>query len=302
MKREEINIRDPYVLVYNGRYYLYGTRSDTCWGEADGFDCYVGNSFDEFEGPIEVFHRPEGFFADRNYWAPECYQYNDGFYFVTTLASSDQKKGIYILKAKDPVGSFKIYTDRLTPKEWTCIDGTLWFEDGVPYLIFSHSFEDITSGLDGDFCLLRLSEDLSRPVSEPVTLFTAKETPWAKPVPFAKMEFGIDGDVYFSDGPSVLRLDDGKLYMILSSWSLKGYAVGVAVSDSGKIEGPWRQQQEPLYPENGGHGMFFKDLNGEIVLLLHHPNDKYQERPTFWKVILKDGILRLNGRADSGKE
>lgn len=41
MRREDIDIRDPYVLVHDGKYYLYGTRSATCWGEADGFDCYV---------------------------------------------------------------------------------------------------------------------------------------------------------------------------------------------------------------------------------------------------------------------
>lgn len=30
MKRNEINIRDPYVLLNDGKYYLYGTRSATC--------------------------------------------------------------------------------------------------------------------------------------------------------------------------------------------------------------------------------------------------------------------------------
>ena len=41
MKNSEINIRDPFVLPYNGRYYLYGTRAATCWGPADGFDVYT---------------------------------------------------------------------------------------------------------------------------------------------------------------------------------------------------------------------------------------------------------------------
>ena len=40
MNREKVNIRDPYILLHEGIYYLYGTRSATCWGEADGFDCY----------------------------------------------------------------------------------------------------------------------------------------------------------------------------------------------------------------------------------------------------------------------
>jgi hypothetical protein len=61
MKRQDINIRDPYVLVHGGFYYLYGTRSDTAWSRADGFDCYVSRDLSEFDGPFEIFHRPEGF-------------------------------------------------------------------------------------------------------------------------------------------------------------------------------------------------------------------------------------------------
>lgn len=32
MKTSDVNIRDPFVLVYEGKYDLYGTRSATCWG------------------------------------------------------------------------------------------------------------------------------------------------------------------------------------------------------------------------------------------------------------------------------
>ena len=46
MKNNEIVLRDPFVLVENGKYYLYGTRSLTCWGEADGFDAYVGTDLE----------------------------------------------------------------------------------------------------------------------------------------------------------------------------------------------------------------------------------------------------------------
>ena len=82
--------------------------------------------------------------------------------------------------------------------------------------------------------------------------------------------------------------------MINSSWSGRGYAVGVAYSESGSIKGPWKIQDKPLYPENGGHGMFFKDLNGDIIFTLHYPNDKYSERPHFMKVTEKDGTLVLD--------
>lgn len=62
MKSNEINIRDPYILPYDGKYYLYGTRSETAFvGQAYGFEVYVSDDLENWEGPFEVFHRPEGF-------------------------------------------------------------------------------------------------------------------------------------------------------------------------------------------------------------------------------------------------
>ncbi len=291
MKAADINIRDPYVLVHEGKYYLYGTRSETCWGEAQGFDCYVGDDLSEMEGPIEIFKRPEGFFADRAYWAPECYFYDDAFWLLTTLGAGDRKKGVYIMRSESPVGPFKPYGERLTPGDETCIDGTLYFEDGKIYMVYSHSFED--GGADGDFDCVELSGDLSKAAGAPATLIKASSAPFAKPVPFAKEEFGMEGDVYFSDGPSLLKGDDGRLYMAASSWSDKGYAVGVAVSESGSIKGPWMWQDEALYPENGGHGMFFKDKDGSVIFALHYPNDKYKERPAYYRVEISEGKMKL---------
>jgi len=63
MKREEINIRDPFVLTRNGQYYLYGTRGTTCWGPADGFDVYVSRDLENWDGPFECFHNDGTFWA-----------------------------------------------------------------------------------------------------------------------------------------------------------------------------------------------------------------------------------------------
>lgn len=134
-------------------------------------------------------------------------------------------------------------------------------------------------------CIISLSEDLKRAEGEAALLFSAGEAEWAKPVPFAKEEFGMDGDVYFTDGPCVINIGDGRLYMTWSSWGNCGYAVGVAVSESGNVGGTWRQMDVPVYPENGGHGMMFRDLKGEMKFVLHFPNDKYQERPVFVDVV-----------------
>ncbi|MCD8216832.1 MAG: glycoside hydrolase family 43 protein [Clostridiales bacterium] len=291
MKRQDINIRDPYIMPYEGRYYLYGTRSETTWGPAEGFDCYVSENLEDWEGPFEIFHRPHDFFADRAFWAPECVYYRDAFYLITTFGEESGRKGIFILKSVQPDGPFELYSERLTPAEWVCIDGTLYFEeDGTPVLFFSHSFEDSPTG---DMCFVRLNEDLRTAAESPEKIFEASEAPWALPVPFAKAEFDIDGDVYFTDGPSLIKMDDGKLYMTWSSWSRQAYAVGVAVSENGSVAGPWVQRTEPLYPANGGHGMLFRNLRGQRCFVLHFPNDKYQERPQIYPVRVENGTLTL---------
>lgn len=279
MKAQDINIRDPYVLLYEGVYYLYGTRSATCWGEADGFDCYTSSDLEQWDGPFEVFHRTEGFFADRSYWAPECYAHDGKFYLIATLGGTDRKKGVYVLAADSPLGPFSPVSDRpLTPENWACIDGSIFWDEGRPYLLFSHSFEDKP---EGDMCAVKLSADLCSAVSEPIKLFSAAEACWTTPIPFAEAEFGMTGDVYFTDGPCIHRMQNGTLVMLWSSWSTQGYAVGTAISRSGTLTGEWEHFSEKLFPRDGGHGMLFRNKEGELIYTLHYPNEKYQEHPTF---------------------
>jgi hypothetical protein len=52
------------------------------------------------------------------------------------------------------------------------------------------------------------------------------------------------------------------------------YELGVAISDSGKLAGPWRQEDKPLYGDNGGHGMIFKIFDGKLMLVLHAPDGR----------------------------
>ena len=278
MKNQDIIIRDPFILLVEDTYYMYGSNSLTLWepGE-ESFYCYKSRDLENWEGPIEIFHKPEGFFADRNYWAPECIAYKGSYYLITTFASADTKKGIYILKADHPEGPFMPYSSRLTPEDWTCIDGTVYVDGERIFLVYSHSFEDSPTG---DMCCQELSADLKCAVTEPSLLFSASEAFWAHPVPFAKMEFGMDGDVYFTDGPFLFR-KDGRLYMTWSSWGTNGYAVGLAVSENGSVQGPWLQHEKPFFPENGGHGMAFTDKEGNLRFVLHYPNDKFHEHPMF---------------------
>lgn len=203
MKTAEIKVRDPYILPYKGKYYLFGTRSMTAWGPADGFDCYISEDLQEWSDPIEVFRKPEDFFATEKYWAPECFCYRDAFYLFATFASESVRTCMYILKAERPEGPYSVYSEQVTPPGWASIDGTLYVEEGVPYLVFSRTFEDVP---DGQFWYVRLTPDLKKADGEPQLLFKGTDAPWVTPIPFAKSDLGIDGDVcpVFKEGQTFI--------------------------------------------------------------------------------------------------
>lgn len=282
LTNKDINIRDPFVLVHNKKYYLYGTRSKTCWGEADGFDAYVSDDLTNWEGPMEVFHRPEGFKYDKNYWAPEVHVYNGAFYmFATFNTVSEDMKGTMILKADSPLGPFVPWSEgKITPEEWNCLDGTLCVSsEGIPYMIFSHEWIDL---FDGEICAIEMSKDLRKSVGKPFTLFKASEAgAWIHHIEHPRYP---GKTIYVTDGPFAVRKKDGSLSLLWASFGEKGYVEAVADSPSGSITGPWIHRSEPIYSENGGHGMIFKGLDEKTYLTLHYPNKNFEEHPVFMEI------------------
>ena len=83
----EIHIRDPFVLVEDGKYYMYGTRGSTCWGPATGFDVYVSDNLEDWSDPVAIFENDGSFWSDINYWAPEVHKYKDKFYLFASFKS-----------------------------------------------------------------------------------------------------------------------------------------------------------------------------------------------------------------------
>ena len=284
MKRTDINIRDPFVLVHEGTYYLYGTRGATCWGPADGFDVYVSRNLEDWDGPFVCFHNDGSFWADRNYWAPEVYFYQGAFYMFASFKHPDVRRGTAILKAESPLGPFVPHSDGcVTPKDWECLDGTLYIDrKGKPWMVFCHEW--VQAG-DGEVDAIPLTDDLRAPAGEPRLLFHASEATWCKMMHHSS---GVDGCV--TDGPFLWRTADGTLLCLWASFSAGGYTEGVAVSDNGDIDGHFTQV-EPLFMDDGGHGMVFRALDGQLYLTLHSPNAHLEERPFFHPITERDGRL-----------
>lgn len=280
----QINIRDPFVLVHDGKYYMYGTRGTTCWGEADGFDVYIGDDLEHWDGPHEVFHTPEGFWSHLNYWAPEVHAYGDAFYMLASFKSDTECRGTQILKADSPLGPFVPLAERpVTPRDWECLDGTLYVSpDGHPYMVFCHEW---MQAVDGEICALPLSSDLSAAAGEARVLFHASEAPW--------IQAYDDKGSYVTDGPFLHRCADGTLVMLWSSFGEEGYTEAIAVSDNGDVTGNWIQQEWLLFRKDGGHGMVFKTPDGRLMLALHTPNSTPDERPVFYELTEREGSLYL---------
>ena len=59
-KTESINIRDPFVLPYDGLYYMYGTGA----ARGNGYGCYVSRDLENWAGPFNVFSAPADFDGD----------------------------------------------------------------------------------------------------------------------------------------------------------------------------------------------------------------------------------------------
>ena len=289
MNAGQINIRDPFVLVHEGSYYLYGTRGPTCWGKADGFDVYTSRDLKTWEGPLVCFRNDGSFWADRNYWAPEVHRWQGAFYMFASFKSESRRRGTAILRAESPCGPFRPWSDGpVTPEDWECLDGTFYVSRrGVPYIVFCHEW--VQAG-DGEIRAMPLTQDLKAPAGSPALLFRASEAPWSCEVHHSS---GMSG--YVTDGPFLWRLADGRLLCLWSGFSEEGYAQGAALSDNGEIDGRF-SQIEPLFLKDGGHGMIFRGLDGGLYLALHSPNQSLKERPVFLPLCVRgDGMLEYRG-------
>lgn len=150
MKLCGIHLRDPFILPDNGVYYLYGTRGATCWGAADGFDVYTSTDLKQWEGSFPAFTRPADFWADRNFWAPEVHLWQGRYYMLASFKSKNQCRGTQILAADTPMGPFFPHSEGpVTPRDWECLDGTLYIEENRPYMVFCHEWLQVQDGGHG---------------------------------------------------------------------------------------------------------------------------------------------------------
>ncbi|MBP3359977.1 MAG: family 43 glycosylhydrolase [Clostridia bacterium] len=269
MKTEDINIRDPFILPYDNNYYMYGTR---VIGK-EGFDVYKSADLKTWDKQDSIFEAYDGFWGTKDFWAPEVHLYNGKFYMFATFSSDTRSRGTQILVSDKPDGRFEVWSEVITPDSWSCLDGTLYIEDDIPYMVFCHEWTQIK---DGEILAVELAKDLKKAVGEPFLLWKASEAKWV--VGYDKPDSGD----YITDGPFLFRDKNGRLCSLWSSFCQTGYAVAKAYSSNGKLNGKWINDDAPMFNKDGGHGMIFKTFEGKKLLSIHVGNNRSgKESPCF---------------------
>ena len=108
----DIMISDPCVLASpdTKKYYIYARMFDTqLFPEVKiGPTFYAMESPDliHWSRPILVFEKPDDFWADLDYWAPECHYYKGKYYLISSFRAEKKFRACQCLVSDSPLGPF----------------------------------------------------------------------------------------------------------------------------------------------------------------------------------------------------
>ncbi len=296
--RDSIILSDPCVLADKATftYFMTGT----------GGKLWKSKDLRLWDGPFDVAKPdPDSWTgATPAIWAAELHEYNGKYYYFATFTNNSTiilrnsngdipRRASHVLVADSPDGPYlPVGTEDYLPADRPTLDGTFWVDsDNRPYMVYCGEWllDD-----NGTMEAVELKPDLSGVSDSPFMLFRASDSPWSHEV-----MNGVERPSKVTDGPWLFRTGTGRLGMIWTSWVDSDYTMGVAYSESGTLKGPWLQNPVPLTPPNYGHGMIFRDFDGQYILSLHSHKSvdgRYIRRPTFFRVDISGDELLLGDR------
>ena len=289
---EELAMSDPFIYPDPETHTYYLTSS--------GGRMWKSTDLKTWTGPYNIIDikglwlEKAGFAA-----AAEIHKIGDWYYYAGTWSDhSDLIQQVprrynvphnqtYLLRSDKPEGPYTTFAITpgydYQPRDWDCIDGTLYEENGKVYMIFVHEWTQL---IDGTMDYIELAPDLSYTVSpRPVTMFRASELPCCGEMnSLGEATFGLKMPGWVTDGPQMFRTQTGRLGMLWSTWGKERYLQAVCYSESGTIAGPWVQEPEPFLANNSGHGMLFRTFEGKLVYIVHHAEGDGPRKPQMWNV------------------
>ncbi|HHU41353.1 MAG TPA: family 43 glycosylhydrolase [Fermentimonas caenicola] len=279
---KNVPLADPFILLYEGTYYAYGT------GSPDGIEVITSNDLINWNRVDNgrnglALHKNDSY-GEKWFWAPEVYFINGKFYMYYSaeehmcVATSDSPLGPFVQDIKQP----------MLPGEKT-IDNTLFIdEDGTPYLFFDR-FND---GLN--IWVAELEDDLKTIKKETLHPCIHVSQEWEEVWPRV------------NEGAFVIK-QNGTYYMTYSANSYESQYYGIGCATATDIMGEWtKYSHNPLLQIPGnlygvGHSSMFKDNDGNWRIVFHahqseneiHPRNMFISK-VYFKKIGGENILQID--------
>lgn len=277
---------DPFLMSYDGKYYIYCTTEnsrkletpnafDTEKDGRDGFYVYESGDLKHWENKGLCLEKQNAV-GEKWFWAPEVSYYNGKFYMIY---ASEQNLAIAV--SEKPTGPFVKLNDSWL-RELT-IDGHLLFDDDGNIYVYFVDLKDGNRIFAG-----KMSSDLTKIEYECDNVLIEAEKPWETV------------DCRVAEGPFVIK-HNGLYYLSYSVNHTRSvdYAVGYAISD--KPFGPFvKADNNPILHKPGslvgtGHHSFMptEDKNKFICAFHCHSGDHDNFKPR--KVCISAAEFVKNG-------
>ena len=276
---KRVPLADPFILLDNGTYYAYGTRS------RNGIIYYTSNDLKTWRYGGLALHKKNSY-GEKWFWAPEVHLVNGTYYMFYTA-----EERCCVATSKSPRGPFVQRELKPMIDGYKNIDNTLFIDDdGTPYMFY------VRIGRPFKICVAELASDLQSIKKECVAVCISPMQSWEK----------RQGRV--NEGPSVVKRN-GIYYMLYSGNGYKSQEYGVGCATAKSIKGPWRKSPEnPVLQLPGdlvgvGHGAPFYDKKGQLHYVFHahnsaekvHPRCMYIARASF-KGGKRNGRVAISGK------
>jgi len=252
----KVPLGDPFIMLWEGKYYAYGTYSN------DGIAVFVSDDLLSWSSTSGLALHKDDVWAEKWFWAPEVYHVNGKFYMYYSA-----NEHICVATSDSPLGPFKQEVQKPMIEDEKCIDNTMFIDDdGKPYLLFDR-FND---GLN--IWVAELKDNLTSLKPETMHKCINVSQPWEEIWPRV------------NEGPYVLKRN-GVYYMTYSANSYESPFYGVGVATATNMNGPWTKYEgNPILQKPGslvgiGHSAMFTDKKGKLRIVFHAHNSTSSIHP-----------------------
>ncbi len=278
---------DPFILYWEGKYYMYPTiqvpdapLNSLLDPATDGYQVYVSDDLENWECKGYCL-RAEDVKGDKCFWAPEILVRDGKFYMVYTA-----EEHIGVAVADNPLGPFTQQEKRWLSEE-RAIDGHFFLDDDGQVYIY---YVRLRGG--NKIYVTTMAEDmLSMDEASEKELLVGGGQEWET------------YDCRVAEGPFIIKHND-LYYMTYSSNHTRSpyYAIGCAIAAS-----PWgpfeRYEGNPILSKTEtvvgvGHHSFAKIGDNKWVCAYHSHFSPDQFKPRRTRIDLAEFVKDPNGGAD----